>query len=83
MTPTELEKIEGAIAVIKIVRIPRNVKNNLINNYTDFLREKDLLKYHYNFNLSVFNSLVKLADVLWNSNQRFNRSEILKTTKIL
>lgn len=76
--------IEQAIIAIrhKKERLPsRNVKDDLIRNYEDFVREQDLLKNHYNFKQSVFNSLVNLADELWSGSKRFNRYDLLTTMK--
>jgi len=79
MTSTNLSKIQQAINTIKKERLSRNVKNSLIGDYADFLREKENLKSLYNFNLLVFNSLVKLANELWCSKERLKRYELLIT----
>lgn len=84
MQTNHQQLIEQAIIAIrhKKERLPsRNVKDDLIVNYEDFMREQDMLKNHYNFKQSVFNSLVNLADELWSGSKRFNRYDLLNTMK--
>jgi hypothetical protein len=81
METDHIELIENAIKIVKEQKRSPRVKHDLIGNYQDFLREKRYLSNHYNFNLSVFNSLIKLADELWNSGKRFNRYALLNTMK--
>jgi len=79
MTSINLSKIQQAINALKKERVPRNIKSSLIGDYADFLREKENLKTLYSFNLSVFNSLVKLANEIWCSKERLKRYELLIT----
>ncbi len=84
MQTNHQQLIEQAIITIrqKKERLPsRNVKDDLIRNYEDFVREQDLLRNHYNFKQSVFNSLINLADELWRGSKRFNRYDLLNTMK--
>ena len=84
MPSERLQLIEQAIIAIKQKKErlpPRNVKNDLIGDYDDFLREQPYLRSHYNFNVSVFNSLVTLADELWSGTKRFNRYNLMTTMK--
>jgi len=79
MTSTNLSKIQRAINALKKECLPRNVKSSLIGDYADFLQEKEKLQSLYSFNLSVFNSLVKLANEIWCSKERLKRYELLIT----
>lgn len=55
-------------------------KDDLIMNYSDFLKIRDFLR-HYQFNPIVFNNLLKLANDEWKSGKRINRLSLLQMTK--
>ena len=54
--------------------------DNLISNYQDFLKIRDILSF-YQFNPAVFFSLVTLTNDLWNTTQRINRTSLVEIIK--
>jgi hypothetical protein len=55
-------------------------KDDLISSYKDYLKVRDYLPF-YQFNLSVFSSLLNLTCDLWPSNKRINRLSLLQSIK--
>jgi hypothetical protein len=54
--------------------------DNLISNYKDFLKIRDIL-FYYQFNFNVFQSLVELTFNLWDSTVRINRISLLQSIR--
>jgi len=54
--------------------------DDLISSYKDYLKVRDYLPF-YQFNLSVFSSLLDLTCELWHSNKRINRLSLLQSIK--
>jgi hypothetical protein len=54
--------------------------DNLITNYKDFLKVKDYLPY-YQFNVTVFQSLLKLTIDNWDTSKRISRIKLLELIK--
>lgn len=55
-------------------------KDDLITNYNDFLKYRDFL-HLYQFNIKVFEALIKLSNDLWFTNKKISRISILTTIK--
>ena len=55
-------------------------KDDIVVCYKDFLKVRDYLPL-YQFNLSVFSSLLNLTCELWHSNKRINRLSLLQSIK--
>ncbi|MFA7301971.1 MAG: hypothetical protein WC069_06695 [Candidatus Shapirobacteria bacterium] len=54
--------------------------NNLISCYADFLKHREYLHF-YQFNETVFNSLIDLTLNLWDTTERINRASLVEVTK--
>lgn len=55
-------------------------KDDLILSYSDFLKVRDYL-YYYQFNPTVFDSLLNLANDKWNTEERISRLSLLQKIK--